>query len=294
MISVVIPTYNRAATISQAISSALAQEIPDLEVIVSDDGSTDDTGKVVQAIADPRVRYVRKANGGCSSARNFGVANSTRKYVAFLDSDDAWDPGWLATALDILEGDGGFGGVYGSILSETKEGVRLGVFDLTDGGRFAEATVPYVLTKCMGLLGSNIIARREAVNAIDGWDESFPTSGDLDFGLRLATDYRVALVGDPVIRLRETPGSLSKNVNTGNRLRVLDRFEQRRPDLAAQHAEIIRKSRARILRSYGDDLLALRRIKEAEGRLLASLQTAPTWPAFWLLLKAQAMKLVAR
>ncbi|HWL64107.1 MAG TPA: glycosyltransferase family 2 protein [Steroidobacteraceae bacterium] len=294
MISVVIPTYNRAATITQAIASALAQEVPDLEVIVADDGSTDGTDRVVQAITDPRVRYVRKPNGGCSSARNFGVASSTRKYVAFLDSDDAWNPGWLATALAILEGDAGIGGVYGSILSETKEGRLLGTYDLTDGGRFAEATVPYVLEKCMGLLGSNIIARRDAVNAIGGWDESFPTSGDLDFGLRLATDYRVALVAEPVIRLRETPGSLSKNVNTGNRLRVLDRFERRRPDLASRHADIIRKSRARILRSYGDDLLALRRIKEAESRLISSLQTSVSLPALWLLIKAQALKMMPR
>lgn len=293
-ISVIIPTYNRADHIAKAVESALQQDIPDLEVIVADDGSTDQTAQAVQGISDPRVRYVRKHNGGCSSARNFGVANSHREYVAFLDSDDAWNPGWLKTAVGIMEKDAGVGAVYGSIISETKEGELLGTYDLTLGGRFPEATVPYVLSTCMGLLGSNVVARREVVNGIGGWDETFRTSGDLDFGLRLATDHRVALVGEPVIRLRETAGSLSKNVNTGNRLRVLDQFSARRPDLAGQYASIIRKSRGRILCSYGDDLLAIRNVEEGERQLLASLRTSPTWRALWLLLKAQTMKFRGR
>lgn len=293
-ISVVIPTYNRADHIAKAVESALQQDIPDLEVIVADDGSTDQTAQAVQGITDPRVRYIRKHNGGCSSARNFGVANSQREYVAFLDSDDAWNPGWLKTAVGIMEKDPGVGAVYGSIISETREGKLLGTYDLTLGGRFPEATVPYVLNTCMGLLGSNVVARREVVNRIGGWDETFRTSGDLDFGLRLATDHRVALVGEPVIRLRETAGSLSKNVNTGNRLRVLDQFSARRPDLARQYASIIRKSRGRILCSYADDLLAIRNVEEGERQLLASLRTSPSWRALWLLLKAQTMKFRGR
>jgi glycosyltransferase involved in cell wall biosynthesis len=289
-ISVIIPTYNRADHIAKAVESALQQDVPDIEVIVADDGSTDQTAHAVQGISDPRVRYVRKHNGGCSSARNFGVANSQRQYVAFLDSDDAWNPGWLKTAVGIMENDAGVGAVYGSIISETKEGRLIGTYDLTLGGRWPEATVPYVLSTCMGLLGSNVVARRDAVTGIGGWDETFPTSGDLDFGLRLATNYRVALVGEPVIRLRETAGSLSKNVNTGNRLRVLDQFSARRPDLARQYASIIRESRARILRSYGDDLLAIQNVDEGERQLLASFRTSPSWHALWLLMKAQTMK----
>jgi glycosyltransferase involved in cell wall biosynthesis len=293
-ISVIIPTYNRADCIAKAVDSALRQDVPDIEVIVADDGSTDHTARVVGAISDPRVRYVRKHNGGCSSARNFGVANSQRQYVAFLDSDDAWNPGWLKTALGLMEKDAGIGAVYGSIISETREGQLIGTYDLTLGGRWPEATVPYVLGTCMGLLGSNVVARRDVVTGIGGWDETFRTSGDLDFGLRLATDHRVALVGEPVIRLRETAGSLSKNVNTGNRLRVLEQFAARRPDLATQYASIIRKSRARILRSYGDDLLAIQNVDEGERQLLASLRTSPSWHALWLLLKAQTLKFRGR
>src|SRR3569832_2053216 len=248
LVSVVIPTYNRAHCIEQAIRSALRQNFTDYEIIIADDGSTDATEQAVARIDDPRVRFVRKANGGCSSARNFGVANAAGKYVAFLDSDDEWDPRWLETTVAIMEGDASTGAVYGSLARIGADGSDHGVFDVSVGGRYREASVPYVLSQASGLLGSNIIARRDVVQQIGGWDETFPTSGDFEFGLRLAVATRVALVAEPMIKLIETMGSLFKKVNTGNRLRVLEKFGKEQPALAARFASIIRRSRAEILR----------------------------------------------
>jgi hypothetical protein len=183
------------------------------------------------------------------------------------------------------------GAVYGSLLLIGKDGTVTGVNDLSLGGRHAYATVDYVLSRCCGLLGSNVVARREVVAKIGAWDESFPTSGDLDFGLRLAVATTVGIVAEPHVRLVETTvGSLSKNVNTGNRLRVLDKFERNHPELANAHAAILRRSRARILRTYAEDLLWNGRIAEAEQRLAASLHTRPTLRAAWLLLKAEVMR----
>src|SRR5689334_15001816 len=224
-VSIVIPSYNRAHCIADAIRSALAQDWPNIEVIIADDGSSDDTEGAVRALDEPRVRYVRKVNGGCSSARNFGAAHASGKYVAYLDSDDTWEKTWLRDAVGIMEKDAGIGAVYSSLEHIDKNGKAVGVMDLTLGGRYAEADVPYVLMRCMGMLGSNIIARPEIVKSIGGWDEGFPTSGDLDFGLRLATATRVALFATPYVKLVETAGSLSKKVNSGNRLRVLAKFE---------------------------------------------------------------------
>src|SRR6185369_1908456 len=89
LVSIVIPTYNRAHSITGAIASALAQTYSNLEVIVVDDGSTDGTAAVVQGIADPRVSYYAKPNGGPSAARNFGVSKARGEWVVYLDSDDA-------------------------------------------------------------------------------------------------------------------------------------------------------------------------------------------------------------
>jgi glycosyltransferase involved in cell wall biosynthesis len=291
LVSVVIPSYNRAHCIAGAIRSALAQDWRELEVIIADDGSADDTESAVLALNEPSVRYVRKVNGGCSSARNFGVRHARGKYVAFLDSDDTWEPAWITTAIERMERDPGIGAVYSSLELIDNTGKATGIMDLTLGGRHEEATVPYVLARCMGLLGSNVIARREVVNAIGGWDESFPTSGDLDFGLRLAQATRVALVAKPFVKLVETAGSLSKKVNSGNRLRVLAKFADAHPESAQQHARILRASRARIYRSYAEDLLWYGRTRDAEQQLQASLRTAFSLRACWLLMKAQIIKL---
>src|SRR2546423_7727277 len=90
-VSVVVPAYNYARYLPQAIDSALGQTHPPLEVIVVDDGSTDDTPRVLDAYGD-RIRAVRQANQGAGAARNAGIAVARGEYVAFLDSDDLWRP----------------------------------------------------------------------------------------------------------------------------------------------------------------------------------------------------------
>jgi GT2 family glycosyltransferase len=294
LVSVVIPTFNRAHCIEQAIRSALKQDFSDFELIIADDGSTDATEQAVARIADPRVRFIRKANGGCSSARNFGVANAAGRYVAFLDSDDEWDPRWLETTVAIMEADAATGAVYGSLARIGADGSDHGTFDVSVGGTYREASVPYVLAQASGLLGSNIIARRDVVQQIGGWDETFPTSGDFEFGLRLAVATRVALVAEPMIKLIETAGSLSKKVNTGNRLRVLEKFGKEQPALAARFASIIRRSRAEILRSYGEDCLWFGRYDEAATQLKASLRTRFSWSALRLYAKLAIVRATGR
>ncbi|MBX3703129.1 MAG: glycosyltransferase family 2 protein, partial [Steroidobacteraceae bacterium] len=90
-VSVVIPTYNRAAYIRQAIDSVLQQTMTDFEIIVVDDGSTDDTREVVAGYGE-RIRYLRTANGGPARARNAGMAEARGQYIAWLDSDDTYHP----------------------------------------------------------------------------------------------------------------------------------------------------------------------------------------------------------
>lgn len=101
-VSVVIPTYNRAATLPRAVESALRQSRPPYEVLVIDDGSTDETAEIIRNYGSP-VRHVLQENAGASSARNRGIAEATGEWVAFLDSDDEWLPNKLADQLSILE-----------------------------------------------------------------------------------------------------------------------------------------------------------------------------------------------
>lgn len=110
--SVVIPAFNAQATIPSAVASVLAQTRSDLEVIVVDDGSTDQTAAGVERLGDPRVRLISQANLGVSAARNAGIAAARGRYVAFLDSDDLWLPRYLELAARALESVGRPGFAY--------------------------------------------------------------------------------------------------------------------------------------------------------------------------------------
>lgn len=101
--SVIIPTYNRAGFINKTIQSVLAQQFEDFEIIIVDDGSTDNTYEVIQTIQDYRVFYFNKQNAERAAARNFGIAKSKGKYVSFLDSDDLLLPHHLLAAHDFIQ-----------------------------------------------------------------------------------------------------------------------------------------------------------------------------------------------
>lgn len=103
LVSVIIPTFNRARWVRHAIHSVLEQSFGDFELIVVDDGSTDETPRLVAEVDDRRMRYVRQGNGGVSSARNTGIGYATGPWLAFLDSDDEWSPRYLATQLRYLD-----------------------------------------------------------------------------------------------------------------------------------------------------------------------------------------------
>ncbi|HEY0105184.1 MAG TPA: glycosyltransferase family 2 protein, partial [Rhizomicrobium sp.] len=102
--SVVVPVYNRAAALGAALASVLAQGEADFEIVVVDDGSTDDPKAVVDALGDPRIRFLAQENRGGGAARNAGIAQARGAFIAFLDSDDVFRPGHLAAMRGLLEG----------------------------------------------------------------------------------------------------------------------------------------------------------------------------------------------
>src|SRR5271155_324881 len=102
-VSVVIPTYNRAEKVRKTVESVLAQSFTDLEVIVVDDGSSDETGQTLEHAFGDRIRYYFQPNQGVSAARNKGIEEARGEWIAFLDSDDLWEKEKLECQLDALE-----------------------------------------------------------------------------------------------------------------------------------------------------------------------------------------------
>ena len=104
-ISIIIPTYNRAQYVVRAVRSALEQTYQNVEVIVVDDGSIDDTQLSLATLSDPRLRIIKQDNGGVSAARNTGIAAALGEWVAFLDDDDSWMPNKLECQLHYMQTD---------------------------------------------------------------------------------------------------------------------------------------------------------------------------------------------
>jgi glycosyltransferase involved in cell wall biosynthesis len=203
-VTVVIPTYNRARCVGRAIMSVLEQSAPPHEVLVIDDGSSDDTKAVVGAITDARVRYVLKDNAGVSSARNLGVALASGQWVAFLDSDDTWRPTKLERQLQCLELTGAevcFTGAA-SEDGEREDGIAALAPDLpADACRGYPTPVEFITRSTDHPLVQTLLIRRELLQQVGGFDETLVVAEDTALFYELVSGHDVALVNTALVDL---------------------------------------------------------------------------------------------
>lgn len=210
-VSVIIPTYNRSRQVVEAVESALAQTWSALEVIVIDDGSSDDTEAALAPFLD-RIRYVKKPNGGVSSARNRGIHEATGAKVAFLDSDDTWHPDKLRKQMECMfrtEAKVCFC-VSADESGEAIDDLRKMDADLSEGGeRFYPPQDCRMFRFPRHPFLQSMVADRAVLLRAGGFDESLRVAEDtrLIYQLILAHGYGVVneiLVG--ICRDREGPG----------------------------------------------------------------------------------------
>ncbi|MFP2912969.1 glycosyltransferase family 2 protein [Pyxidicoccus sp. 3LFB2] len=194
--SIVIPTYNRARLLEETLASVFAQEETDYEVLVVDDGSTDDTLETVARYGE-QVRLLRQQNAGPGAARNLGIQEARGEYVAFLDSDDVWFPWTLATYRRVLREQGGPSVLLGTAASftrpeqlagVTREPVRVVCF--ADYLASAEDRTPR--TACV------VAVRTEALRRVGGFTSKRINGEDYDLLYRLGTEPGFAWVRAPV------------------------------------------------------------------------------------------------
>jgi glycosyltransferase involved in cell wall biosynthesis len=199
-VAVVIPAYNHARFLAAAIDSALAQVPPAAEVIVVDDGSTDDTPRVMGAYAG-RVRAVRQENRGVSAARNAGAALASADLLAFLDADDVWLPDKLGAQAALFAADPSLGLVHCGMEEIDVDGrtlrTQLGGME----GRVAEEMLLFRRPVVLGG-GSGAVVPRALFAELGGFDETLGTSADWDLHHRIARRAAVAFVPRVLLRYR--------------------------------------------------------------------------------------------
>ena len=239
-VSIVTPVFNGAGTIAEAIHSAQRQTFRDWELIVVDDGSTDATVDVVRAIGESRVRVERCGNqAGPASARNRGVALARGEFVAFLDSDDVWMPDKLERQVDVLERTPDAAAAYTWTAFIDERGRFMFAKDpsFSEGDVFDDLLVTFFIAS-----GSNVMARRRAIQAVGGFDESLPILEDWEFWLRFAKRWRFALVPRYMTLYRFRVGSRSSRAyaNHADAIRLIRKMFCSAPEhLRARQSEAI-------------------------------------------------------
>jgi glycosyltransferase involved in cell wall biosynthesis len=257
-VSAVVPAYNRADYLGEALDSALAQDFDGLEVVVVDDGSTDATPEVLRRYGD-RIRVHRQENAGQSAAINRGVELARGEFVAFLDSDDAWLPGKLRRQVPMLDADPGAALLYAGV--EMMDASSRTIPDPRPPRRTPSGEVLAALLEENFVRTPTAVFRRKLFLDAGGYDPALRCVNDWDMWLRLATAHRVIrdpvpsaryrLHGDQAVRLRRRLAE--------ERVAVLERHLPRIEREAPAHA-------ARARRCLAERCLKLARLDLREGR----------------------------
>jgi glycosyltransferase involved in cell wall biosynthesis len=207
----VIPTYNREGLIARSIQSVLNQSYPDFELLVIDDGSTDNTARVAAGFNDPRINYVRlPKNSGAAAALNVGIRMSKGKFLSFQGSDDEWLSDKLARHMAIFERSSDkLGVVYSDMLRILKDGsVRYHTSPTIVSGRLINPTTRFYEVFMLG--SQSVVIRRDCLDATGYFNEELPALEDLELFIRLSKRFEFHRIPEPLVRYYESDG-LSKN-----------------------------------------------------------------------------------
>lgn len=273
-VSIVMPSYNASRFVTAAIDSVLAQTVQDFEILVVDDGSTDNTREVLAKYDSPKVRYLYKKNGGVSSARNYGIENARGKYIAFLDADDLWLPEKLEKQLAILEADEKIGLVYAATEKVDEQLQTVGHIEANSYDDYCEAlllNLNIVAGSC-----SSAIVRRDVALQTNGFDAEFSTCADWEYWLRLSLLTTFAPVKDYLVKYRVVAGSMSSNpfVSKKDTLGVLNKFFARK-DLPEKYKKLKNKALSNNLMVVSGEFLHNGKFGESLNCMLNSIRLYP-------------------
>jgi len=276
-VSVIIPTYNRANLVDKAIKSVLSQTYQDFEIIVIDDGSTDNTEEIIRGFKDKRVKYIKKykKNRGISATRNIGIKVARGKYIASLDSDDEWLPDKLDKQIKILQdGPPELGVVYSNSCYIDESGKNMNKLPKP------KKLEGYIYEDLLGgnYVGtpSTVLIRKECFQQVGLFDDLLNTQADWDMWIRIAKYYRFALIKTPLVRYRLHSNQLSKNLGVKiiSANRILVKY--------ANELEIRRRAHSKHYFYIGNRFCHMEKTKEGQRYLLKAISLYPFYIRYYI------------
>lgn len=193
-ISVIIPTFNRAYVLKRAIDSVLEQTYKDFELIIVDDGSTDETSKLLLGLGE-KIRVIKTENFGVSHARNLAINASQSEYVSFLDSDDYWDKKKLQRQIETLTLNPSYRVIYTNEIW-IRNGQRVNQCKVHQ--KYSGWIYKYCLPLCI-ISPSSVLIAREVLDSVGLFDEDFEVCEDYELWLRLSAKYQVFFLDENLI-----------------------------------------------------------------------------------------------
>ncbi len=210
-VSVIIPTYNRANYLKKSLQSAISQTVRDIEIIVINNYSTDNTLEVINSFNDQRIKIINFKNGGViAKSRNQGMVQSTGRYIAFLDDDDLWCPDKLELQIEYLESHPEFGAVYSNAIIIDEKDNRYGF--LINRGQAKEGHVFQYLLGGNFITILTVLMRRELLESIGLFNEepALIAVEDYEYWMRAAFKFGFGYIGKPLALYRIHGTSVSK------------------------------------------------------------------------------------
>ena len=215
-VSIIIPVYNRSSLLKRALDSIYNQTVAEYEIIVVDDGSTDNTAEMLRLFF-PEINYFYQSNQGVSAARNKGLEHAKGDWLAFLDSDDEWLPGKLETQINALQLESEFKVCHTEELW-VRNGIRVNQMQKH------KKTGGWIFRQCLPLCAmspSSILIHRSVFDAVGSFDTTLPACEDYDLWLRITAKYPVLYIEEPqIIKYGGHQDQLSKKYWGMDRFRI--------------------------------------------------------------------------
>ena len=210
--SIIVPSFNKAEYTMKTVRSLLAQTYKNYEIIVVDDGSSDDTLQLL-SIFDRKISLIEANHGGASSARNLGILHSEGEYIAFVDCDDEWYPHMLSKSIEFLENDPDLGFVFSNVDYIDCEGRIIGRHKV----KKYSGNIYHKLILENFICNSSVVVRRSCLERVGYFDESIFVPADWDLWLRLARVYKAGYLKETLVKYRTHQSYILVNVDQTHR-----------------------------------------------------------------------------